>query len=77
MLGYKKLWKVSVNNSDDDFLYVIATNIDSIFAKWYKIEDKFDHNKNDIKNIEVYGVDPYDNEYFKNSFKKCLIDITK
>ena len=39
--------------------------------------DKFVHNKNDIKNIEVYGVDPYDNEYFKNSFKKGLIDITK
>lgn len=77
MLGCKKLWKVSVNNSDDDFLYVIATNIDSIFEKWYKIEDKFAHNKNDIKNIEVYGVDPYDNEYFKNSFKKGLIDITK
>ena len=77
MLGCKKLWRVSVNNSDDDFLYVIATNIDSIFEKWYKIEDKFVHNKNDIKNIEVYGVDPYDNEYFKNSFKKGLIDITK
>ena len=77
MLGCKKLWKVSVNNYDDDFLYVIATNIDSIFDKWYKIEDKFVHNKNDIKNIEVYGVDPDDIEYFEDSFKKCLIDITK
>lgn len=77
MLGCKKLWKVSVNNSDDDFLYVIATNIDSIFDKWYKIEDKFNHNKNDIKSIEVEGADPDDIEYFEDSFKKCLIDITK
>ena len=77
MLGCKKIWRVSINNVDDDIVYVIATNIESIFDKWYKIEDKFNHNKNDIKNIEVYGVDPYDNEYFKNSFKKGLIDITK
>ena len=77
MLGCKKIWRVSINNVDDDIVYVIATNIESIFDKWYKIEDKFNHNKNDIKSIEVYGVDPYDNEYFKNSFKKGLIDITK
>ena len=49
MLGCKKIWRVSINNVDDDIVYVIATNIESIFDKWYKIEDKFNHNKNDIK----------------------------
>ena len=49
MLGCKKIWKVSINNVDDDIVYVISTNIESIFDKWYKIEDKFNHNKDDIK----------------------------
>lgn len=77
MLVRKKMWRVSINNADDDVIYVIATNIDSVFEKWYKIEDKFDHNKNDIKSIEVYGADPDDIEYFNDEFKKCLIDLTK
>ena len=77
MLGCKKIWKVSINNVDDDIVYVISTNIESIFDKWYKIEDKFNHNKDDIKSIEVDGADPDDIEYFEDSFKKGLIDITK
>ena len=77
MLECKKIWRVSINNVDDDIIYVIATNIKSIFDKWYKIEDRFNYNKNDIRSIEVDGADPDDIEYFNDSFKKCLIDITK
>ena len=77
MLIRKRIWKVLINNNNDDFIYVIATNIGSIFDKWYKIEEKFNYDKDYVKNIEVYGADPDDIEYFNDEFKKCLIDLTK
>ena len=52
--------------------------INSVLAQSYRnIEIICIGVKDDIKSIEVEGADPDDIEYFEDSFKKCLIDITK